>query len=342
MSMRSRLVTAVVALSFIAIACSGDGSVEVVDGVASSDVQAPAETVTEVVNAGPIVNWRTLGCPEPPPLPIDDSPALAEDAGLAADSYTQSYGVDRAEAIRRLSLQQPIGSAMEQIYASTESARVAGSRLQHTPYFAGVVQLVGKEPVSQATQDILCATPELEVHLGSVTTEGELNRAQQTLGDLFDIFGDDLVGYGRGAGELVFTVIDDATVPLLDAELAGRIDVPYSIESMGLPPIVIDPDNRFPLWKDGGAFGGFGVSGTIIIDEPCAYIGDVLLVFPVRQTVWDPEAQTIDLGTGPMRSGDAIDERLGASDLQASRLDTLLQSPDPSCDTSGGVWLLSS
>ena len=300
-----------------------------------------ATDVEQTSNVGLIVNWRTLGCVEPAALPVEEAVVSAEDAGLVAERYSDTYGVDQQEALRRLAVQPALVGAMEQVYGHSEPERVASSTLQHTPYFSAVVRLSGTEPVTAATRAFLCTTPEIEVHLDAGTSTTDLNLAQQSLGnDLFELFDDDLVGYGLGDGELSFTVVDDATVPLLDAVLAERLDVPYSIESMGLSAVELDPVNPFPLWRDGGLFAGEGVSGTILIDEPCVYLNDALVVLPVRQTIWDPAEVTIDVGTGPMRSGDEIDPRLGAAVLPVDRLDSLLQPPDSSCDTSAGVLVL--
>jgi len=314
------------------VAMSGCGSVSSVS-VESAEVEAESSVASESV-----VSWRTLGCAEPAALVVESSDALETDIGLAAGSMADTYGLTIEETQRRLRLQDVLGQALAEVQAA-EAGRVARSEIQHQPTYAAVVTLTGSGPISNATRDILCRTPELEVRLGAVFTEDELVNETVRLGPAISTAVAGLTSWGPGDGELRFDVVDDAARDQLDALLATLTEYPYSISSLGLPPFVLDPNIPFPLLDTTGrASTGVGLSGTLTIDGPCVYLNDVLVILPARETMWDPTTGVLNTGSGDLRSGDSV---TGGGDRYTGSLDDLDQPPDPTCRLDGGVFLAS-
>jgi len=303
---------------------------------------ACGDTVTSPAGAGAVseagaslvVNWQSLGCEEPVALVVEASAALDMDAGLAADSIAESNGVSRDEAKRRFKLQTVLSQRLSEIQAA-ESGRVAYTELQHKPYFAAIATLTGTDPVGDATRELLCRTPELEVHLGARFTQDELTGETIRLSEMLGDFASDVPFYAARNGRLEFTTLNDATRDRLDQFLADNTTYPYEVTSLGIAELSLDPDVPFPLLDVTGKVStGVGLMGLLTIEGPCVYLNEALVVLPARETTWNPETGVLNTGGGDMRSGDQV---IGGGDDYDGALEDLDQPPDPQCRTAGGV-----
>lgn len=292
------------------------------------------DEATRLAGAGTSVNWETLGCERPPRLVEETMEPLTSDVGLAAEGVSEQYGIPIEEATRRMLLQEVLNARLGEVQR-LEAGRVARAEFQHEPTFAAIVTLIGSEPIRATTAELLCATPELEVRLGASFTEAELasevGRLSRTLAD----FGPGLIDYGPSDGELVFNVRDGATQERLEALLAATTHYPFSIESLDIAPLQLDPGIPFPLLDlSGSASSGVGLEGVVTIEGSCVYLGDQLVVLSARETSWDAATGVLNTGGGDVRSGDRV---TGGGSPYTRPLAELDQPPDPSCRLDGGV-----
>lgn len=256
------------------------------------------------------------------------------DAGLAADSVSERNGISQDEAIRRLMLQEVLSDRRAEVQAA-EAGRVARVRQQHDPYFAMVVTLTGTEDVSSATREVLCRTPELEVHLGAQFTQDELVAEMTRLQPQLSEFGPDLQSWWPGDQMLEFSVINDAAQIRLEELLTTATDYPFLVSSLGIPPLVLDPSVPFPLLDvTGRNSSGVGLEGILTIEGPCVYLNDRLVILPARETTWNPDTGVLNTGGGDLRSGDRV---TGGGNTWRQPLEDLDQPPDPSCRIDGEV-----
>ena len=113
----------------------------------------------------------------PEEIPEGVSPALAQDAQM----YAAHYGVELPEAIRRLTLQGPIGQ-LGATLESNEANTLGGFWIQHEPEYRVVVAFtrVGEETIAKYVQDGPLADI-IEVRTVDATLQ-ELKRAQREAG----------------------------------------------------------------------------------------------------------------------------------------------------------------
>ena len=115
----------------------------------------------------------------PEELPEGVSPALAMDAQY----YAENYGVELSEAIRRLTLQEPIGK-LGATLESNEAGTLGGFWIQHEPEYRVVAAFTkeGEKTMAKYVQD----GPLLDIiEVRTVdATLRELKRAQQEAGSI--------------------------------------------------------------------------------------------------------------------------------------------------------------
>lgn len=321
--------------------CAGESDTAVVTGesdtavVTGQTVPAQGEP-TALPESGPALQvwtWEQVGCAEPAPA-VPDAPgqALATDAGLAAGSVADETGVDLAEATRQMLLQDQLRGLNDLVRAG-DGARIADQRWITGTDYAMQITLAGPEPPSESTQDLLCEYRELRVRVGAWHTISEQLGEAQRLGAMLaaeDMYRG-VLSYGPQEFELVFDVADAETEVWLTAWLTDNATLPWRVDSLALPPLVIAPDIAFPLLDiTGHAMPDAGIGGVLAIEGPCAYVGKALMIMPARETTWDPDTQTLDMGQGPMRPGDQI---FGGGSAFFGSLDDLDQPVDQACRT---------
>jgi len=322
---RARVVATLLVLLVLAVGCGSSQS-------SSSDLAVSGAGAQGEDGGG--IDWRSLGCTEPEPLVVQVSNELETDVGLAADSLAARYGLSLEEAKRRLRLQEVLGQRRSEVQ-DAEAGRVAQVETQHQPYFAAIVTLTGSGAVTERTRELLCETSELEVRVGARFTQDELAAETIRLSQLLGDFGIDVPNFGASGGELAFTVINDDVAERLDKFLAGVTDYPYVINSLEIPPLVLDPTIPFPLIEiTEEAVFEIGFSGVLIIDGPCVYLDEVLMILPARETSWNPQTGVLNTGGGDVMSGDKV---TGEGSPYEGALSGLAQQPDPSCRADGRV-----
>ncbi|MYH87538.1 MAG: hypothetical protein F4125_02760 [Acidimicrobiaceae bacterium] len=102
-----------------------------------------------------------------------DEPAAV---GFDAEHYALDYGVTGDEARRRLARIPELKSIIQEIVAA-EVGRVAGRGIVHEPNFGGWVYLVGDDPPTRATRDLLALHEDVFVDTGATHTLAELQAA---------------------------------------------------------------------------------------------------------------------------------------------------------------------
>ena len=102
-----------------------------------------------------------------------DEPAAV---GFDAEHYALDYGVTGDEARRRLARIPELKSIIQEIVAA-ENGRVAGWGIVHEPKFGGWVYLVGDDPPTRATRDLLALHEDVFVDTGATHTLAELQAA---------------------------------------------------------------------------------------------------------------------------------------------------------------------
>lgn len=160
-----------------------------------------------------------------------------------------------------------------------------------------------------------------------------LRAEQQKLAWLFDDFWGELTSSGVGRGELAFTVTTDDAAARLEAVLRDSISVPYSISSLGLLPVVIDPAIPFPLVLYDGASTLALQHGRLSIEGPCAYLDGALALLPARHTTWDLGLEQASISGTTVANGPVT----GGWFPFTRDLDTITKPPDPSCRLDGGA-----
>ena len=194
--------------------------------------------------------------PELPDL-LEQSPTTHEGHSLGPDdpiagdaiaaSYALDYGVTLAEATRRLDRIEPLHLLLESI-RSTESDRVAGWGIDHTPEFAGWVLLTGNQPASSAAIEIADLHSDIEVRLGAAHTLVALTAAQDAFAAGAHVGPVGSTADGTG-GIDVATVV---TFTLLDMEdNALHIGIDPALASAAEPEEFGDPGDMGPVGTTG-------------------------------------------------------------------------------------------
>lgn len=98
----------------------------------------------------------------------------------AIATYADDFGIDPAEAERRLARQDDLADRLSEIVA-LEGNNIAGWGITHEPAFAGWVSLVGDKISHQETQTILDANNDINIKFGANYSITQLEEAQDRL-----------------------------------------------------------------------------------------------------------------------------------------------------------------
>lgn len=265
--------------------------------------------------------------------------------------YARDLDISHEEAIRRF--ESRFEAADLNISSRLEEAageRFAGLWREHKPDYRTVVALSGDEPPSPELHSIADESP-VPVHfqIGAAHTEGELRAIGQEI----------LASTDQSGTEATFSPdLSERTIELrmvsyhplaedpqaAEDRLSSRFGVNVVIEALEPGGPVFPPDaptGPLALYHAGPARPMAAHHGTLSITENCVYTdhpnaGRTLLVFPFRETGWDPDTGTITFRGVEMQDGDTVS--FGGADFNRAPAETA-DWPAPvhsSCDTDDG------